>query len=513
MERAMELARRGSGLVSPNPMVGAVVVADDAIVGEGWHEGPGLPHAEVVALRRAGERARGATLFTSLEPCDHDGRTLRARTRSCAPASPGWSPRPGDPNPVVDGQGVRSLRARGVEVLEGDPRAPRRSGSNAGFAKHVRTGMPFVIWKAAASLDGKVAARDGSSRWITGEAARADVHRLRAWADAIVVGCGHGARRRPRAHGPRPRLPGATADPGGGRRAGSGGSVDRGPVRRAGADPRRDDRAAPAKTPRRHGGRRAPRSWCWRPTARACRSPRSSSDLGKRDVQGVLLEGGPTLAWSAVEERPGRHDRPVPRAEAGRRERGARGCSAGRGSRRSPQALPTADPLGRAGRRRPEGGGGCSPGSLRSAAWSARWGRRVCRSAAEPSRPTRPSGESIAVNGACLTVVERADEHLAFDVSEETLRRTSLARLRAGDPVNLERPLTLSTGSAVTSCRDTSTASGGRRDRSRRRRELVDHRSRPRASWRATWWRRDRSRVDGVSLTVASRDGETFGWR
>ena len=117
MERAMELARRGSGLVSPNPMVGAVVVADDAIVGEGSHGGPGLPHAEVLALDRAGERARGATLFTSLEPCDHYGRTppctdaiVRAGIARVVSATR-------DPNPVVDGQGVRSLRAHGVEYV------------------------------------------------------------------------------------------------------------------------------------------------------------------------------------------------------------------------------------------------------------------------------------------------------------------------------------------------------------------------------------------------------------
>ena len=189
IERAIELARRGSGLVSPNPMVGAVVVSDGAIVGEGFHEGPGLPHAEIMALNHAGERARGATLYTSLEPCDHYGRTppcteaiVRAGIARVVSATR-------DPNPVVDGQGVRTLRARGVEVREG-VLADEADRLNEAFAKHVRTGMPFVIWKAAASLDGKVAARDGSSRWITGEAARADVHRLRAWADAIVVGAG-----------------------------------------------------------------------------------------------------------------------------------------------------------------------------------------------------------------------------------------------------------------------------------------------------------------------------------
>ena len=150
IERAIELARRGSGLVSPNPMVGSVVVSDGAIVGEGFHEGPGLPHAEIMALNHAGERARGATLYTSLEPCDHYGRTppcteaiVRAGIARVVSATR-------DPNPVVDGQGIRTLRARGVEVREGIL-ADEADRLNEAFAKHVRTGMPFVIWKCDVS--------------------------------------------------------------------------------------------------------------------------------------------------------------------------------------------------------------------------------------------------------------------------------------------------------------------------------------------------------------------------
>src|SRR4029453_4035177 len=168
MERAIELARRGWGLVPPHPMVGSIVVSDGSIVGEGFHEGPGLPHAEVVALDQAAARARGATLFTSLEPCDHYGRTppcteaiVRAGIARVVSAAR-------DPNPFVDGQGVRSLRARGVEVLEGILEAEAQR-LNAGFAKHVRTGMPFVIWKAAASLDGKGAAGGGPPRGAPAE--------------------------------------------------------------------------------------------------------------------------------------------------------------------------------------------------------------------------------------------------------------------------------------------------------------------------------------------------------
>jgi diaminohydroxyphosphoribosylaminopyrimidine deaminase/5-amino-6-(5-phosphoribosylamino)uracil reductase len=300
MERAIELARRGSGLVSPNPLVGAVVVSEGAIVGEGSHEGPGLPHAEVVALDQAGARARGATLFTSLEPCDHYGRTppcteaiVRAGIARVVSAAR-------DPNPVVDGQGVRSLRARGVEVLEG-VREAEAQRLNAGFAKHVRTGMPFVIWKAAASLDGKVAARDGSSRWITGAAARADVHRLRAWADAIMVGAGTALAddpeltvRDPDYRG-RPPLR-VLVDARG--RVGTSGDLfdDQAPTLVATTE------LAPTKA--RDAWREAGAEVLVVETdGEGVGLTALMSDLGKRDVQGVLLEGGPTLAWSAVEER------------------------------------------------------------------------------------------------------------------------------------------------------------------------------------------------------------------
>ncbi|HEX7464536.1 MAG TPA: bifunctional diaminohydroxyphosphoribosylaminopyrimidine deaminase/5-amino-6-(5-phosphoribosylamino)uracil reductase RibD, partial [Actinomycetota bacterium] len=163
MERALGLAEQGRGLTSPNPAVGSVVVADGRIVGEGYHEGPGKPHAEVIALREAGDRARGATLYTTLEPCDHFGRTppctaavIEARVARVVSAMR-------DPNPIVDGRGFAKLEAAGVEVQTGilSELAARQL---EGYAKHVRTGIPFVTWKMAASLDGRVAAHDGSSR-------------------------------------------------------------------------------------------------------------------------------------------------------------------------------------------------------------------------------------------------------------------------------------------------------------------------------------------------------------
>jgi len=189
MRRALALATRGRGLVSPNPLVGAVVVQDSRVVGEGWHDGPGNPHAEIHALRAAGDLARGATLYVTLEPCDHHGRTppctnaiLEAGVARVVAAAR-------DPNPIVDGRGFDRLRSAGVDVVAGvlESEAERL---NEAFATHVRTGLPFVVLKMAATLDGKVAARDGSSRWITGREARAEVHRMRAAADAVLVGAG-----------------------------------------------------------------------------------------------------------------------------------------------------------------------------------------------------------------------------------------------------------------------------------------------------------------------------------
>ncbi|MET9698670.1 bifunctional diaminohydroxyphosphoribosylaminopyrimidine deaminase/5-amino-6-(5-phosphoribosylamino)uracil reductase RibD [Streptomyces sp. NPDC006529] len=189
MRRAIELAARGLGFTSPNPAVGCVIAdAAGRIVGEGWHERAGGPHAEVRALRAAGDAARGATAYVTLEPCNHTGRTgpcARAlidagitRVRYAVP----------DPNPQASG-GAATLRGAGVEVTGGLLRAEAEAGNEA-WLTSVRLGRPFVLWKYAATLDGRVAAADGTSRWISGSASRADVHRLRAEADAVVVGSG-----------------------------------------------------------------------------------------------------------------------------------------------------------------------------------------------------------------------------------------------------------------------------------------------------------------------------------
>jgi diaminohydroxyphosphoribosylaminopyrimidine deaminase/5-amino-6-(5-phosphoribosylamino)uracil reductase len=298
--RAIELAERGRGLVSPNPMVGAVVVSKGETIGEGWHEGPGTPHAEVVALNDAGERAHGATLYTSLEPCVHFGRTppcseaiLRAGVARVVVAAT-------DPNPVVDGRGLRALREAGVRVEDGIEVA-QAERLNAAYGKHVSTGLPFVTWKAACSLDGKVAARDGSSRWITGEQARADVHRLRAWADAIVVGAGTAVTDDPeltvREPGYRGRPPLRVVVDSGGRVPPTGDVFDgQAPTLVATTD------RTPART--REAWRDAGAEvLVLEPSGEGVSLPALVSDLGKRDVQGVLIEGGPTLAWSAVDDR------------------------------------------------------------------------------------------------------------------------------------------------------------------------------------------------------------------
>lgn len=299
IERALALAERGRGLVSPNPMVGAVVVSEGRIVGEGHHEGPGLPHAEVVALREAGEAARGATLHVTLEPCDHQGRTGPCTEAIADAGIARVVAAMRDPNPIVNGRGFERLRSAGIEVREGVHREEAER-LNEAFAKHVRTGVPFVVWKMAASLDGKVASRDGTSRWITSEAARADVHRLRAAADAIVVGAGTVLADDPSL---TVRMPGYGGRPpmrvlvdGRGRVPASGDLfTDEAPTlvattHLAPEDRRREWEAAGAEV------------LVYEAEGDGVPLGRLMDDLGKRDVQGVLLEGGPTLAWSAVQE-------------------------------------------------------------------------------------------------------------------------------------------------------------------------------------------------------------------
>jgi diaminohydroxyphosphoribosylaminopyrimidine deaminase/5-amino-6-(5-phosphoribosylamino)uracil reductase len=303
MRRALALAERGWGRVSPNPLVGALVLGPDGdVVGEGWHEGPGTAHAEVMSLWAAGDRAAGGTLVVTLEPCNHTGRTgpcaaavVEAGISRVVAATP-------DVNPDVSGGGAEVLRARGLDVETGCL-ADEARRLNAAFERHVTTGRPFAVLKAASSIDGKTAAADGTSRWITSDAARADAHRLRAWADAVVVGSGTVLMDDPvltvRAAGLAEARP---------------------PIRvvvdgrgRVPADRAIFDGTAPTLVATTHAAPEE-RIASWRSVGAdvlildadaggSVGLPSLFEALGKRDVQGVLVEGGPTLAWSAMRDR------------------------------------------------------------------------------------------------------------------------------------------------------------------------------------------------------------------
>lgn len=206
MRRALELARKGAGAVEPNPMVGAVVVSGGKVVGEGWHREFGGPHAEVFALRKAGKRAKGGTLFVTLEPCaPHPKKTppctdllLQSGLRRVVVAMK-------DPNPSVDGRGLALLRKAGIRVETGLLQDEARR-LNAAFVKYRRTRMPYVLSKWAMTLDGKIATHTGDSRWISCEKSRAWLHALRDEYQAILIGANTALRDDPGMRG-RARRP------------------------------------------------------------------------------------------------------------------------------------------------------------------------------------------------------------------------------------------------------------------------------------------------------------------
>lgn len=189
MAQALQLAERGLYTTDPNPRVGCVVVRQDVVVGEGWHQFAGGPHAEIIALQQAGDRAQGATVYVSLEPCSHFGRTppcadalIEAQVGRVVAAMM-------DPNPDVSGAGIARLKAKGVEVELGVLEA-QACALNPGFVKRMRIGLPYVRCKVAMSLDGRTAMASGESKWITSPPARADVQHWRARSSAIVTGSG-----------------------------------------------------------------------------------------------------------------------------------------------------------------------------------------------------------------------------------------------------------------------------------------------------------------------------------
>jgi diaminohydroxyphosphoribosylaminopyrimidine deaminase / 5-amino-6-(5-phosphoribosylamino)uracil reductase len=279
MARARELGAAVLGTTSPNPAVGAVVLAADGTpVGEGATSPPGGPHAEVAALARAGERARGGTVVVTLEPCAHTGRTgpcadalIAAGVARVVVAVP-------EPTELAGG-GADRLRAAGIDLVLGVEEAEAEDGALAAWLTGVRKQRPFVVWKVAATLDGRVAAADGSSRWVTGPEARAAVHRLRATCDAVVVGSGTALTDDPQLTVRDAELP--PTHP----------AAARQPLRvvldRRGRLPRTArvlDDAAPT-------------------LVSAAAGPRELlAELFARDVRRVLLEGGPTLAAAFLRE-------------------------------------------------------------------------------------------------------------------------------------------------------------------------------------------------------------------
>jgi diaminohydroxyphosphoribosylaminopyrimidine deaminase / 5-amino-6-(5-phosphoribosylamino)uracil reductase len=301
LERAIELAGRARGHTSPNPLVGAIIVKHGRVIGEGWHVAAGEPHAERVALEACTEDPAGATLYVSLEPCAHHGRTppcteaiVDARIARVVVASD-------DPTPKASGRGLGVLRDEGidVELFDGSVGEAARL-INQPFRKHARTGRPLVIFKSAMTLDGKVATRTGNSQWISGEASRARAHRWRAESDAVAVGIGTALADDPQLTA---RIEGVSRQP-----------------RRVVFD---SEGRLPIDSQLVRGVSEVPVTVvCSRAAARtslqaldsagvdvivshgeneAARVAMALDELGARDVQALLLEGGPHLAGAFLE--------------------------------------------------------------------------------------------------------------------------------------------------------------------------------------------------------------------
>jgi diaminohydroxyphosphoribosylaminopyrimidine deaminase/5-amino-6-(5-phosphoribosylamino)uracil reductase len=299
MRRAVELAASVRTQTSPNPWVGCVIVSG-ASTFEGAHPGPGQAHAEAAALAVAGGAARGATLYCTLEPCAHVGRTGPCADAIVAAGVSRVVVGVLDPDPHVSGRGLERLRQAGIDVSVG-VEAGAVEDQLAPYLKHRRTGRPWVVLKLAATLDGRAAAPDGTSRWITGPEARADAHRLRSESDAVLVGAGTVRADDPELTvrlqaGPGGR-PEDTAGPGGRPEdtAGPGGR----PEDTAGPGGRPEDTAGevPARQPLRVVLGRAPEGAKVHPALELTGDlGQVLDDLGRRQVLQVLVEGGPTVA-------------------------------------------------------------------------------------------------------------------------------------------------------------------------------------------------------------------------
>lgn len=289
MRRALELARQGEGRVEPNPMVGCVVAREGQVVAEGWHRRFGGPHAEIDALAAAGDDARGATVYVTLEPCAHTGKTAPCTSALIAAGVSRVVVAQRDPNPHVAGGGCELLRASGIECEIGVC-SNEAAALVAPFAKLVTTGRPWVIAKWAMSLDGKIATHSGDSRWISGEPSRARVHQLRGRVDAVIVGAGTALHDDPllTARPPGPRTPlrivmaSASSPPALDRLAASTGE---GPVMLAVTrDTPREDLRTLAD--------RGVEIWQSQAVDRAGRWLELLDELGRRQMTNVLVEGG-----------------------------------------------------------------------------------------------------------------------------------------------------------------------------------------------------------------------------
>lgn len=189
MQLAIREARKGMGRTSPNPCVGAVVIKNGKLVGKGFHRKAGTPHAEVIALAAAGKKAKGSTIYVTLEPCNHVGKTPPCTEAILQAGISRVVVGMLDPNPLVSGRGCKKLEAKGLDISFG-LLAEKCEALNRPFIKHITTGLPWVIMKAGASLDGRIAASSGQSGWITNDKSRDYVHRLRDRVDAILIGAG-----------------------------------------------------------------------------------------------------------------------------------------------------------------------------------------------------------------------------------------------------------------------------------------------------------------------------------
>ena len=441
MARAVELARRGAGWTSPNPLVGAVIVRDGRIIGEGWHHRFGGPHAEREALAACSESPAGATAYVTLEPCCHTGKTPPCTEALIEAGIARVVVGVLDPNPLVAGRGNEALRRAGIEVAVG-VLEPSCRAVNEPFLHAMEQRRPLVIAKYAMTLDGKVATREGLSRWVTGEAARRRVHEDRHRHAGVMVGIGTALADDPlltcRLDGREVSQPARVVVDAAARLP-----LESQLVRTASEAPVIVAVAEGALLARRNALAERGCAVVAVPAREGRVDPRILMELlwQRFSLDSLIVEGGPTLLGSLFDE--GLVDRVqayiAPKIFGGLE---ALGPVAGRGVG-DPADAPVLSEVSLQmmggdvlleGRLQP-----CSPGRVRFLRGGSKDG--VLRIAAKRVLGDVRLGDSIAVNGVCLTVTDFDGGSFTADVMPETLRRSNLGMLRAGSPVNLERAL------------------------------------------------------------------------